>query len=136
MPVAMENDFGMVNTAQSQLRLANLSDIDHSPHMERCAVRGFIAKGSPTGLVVPTGLEPEDVRELACRAVQFVVDREYDGAMVGGRPDVICYLQDLLVAARLCCHATDSAVALHREGYFVPLPVGWIEIVSPAGLAK
>jgi len=76
MPVAMENDFGMVNTAQSQLRLANLSD------------------------------------------------------------DVICYLQDLLVAARLCCYATDRAVALHREGYFVPLPVGWIEIVSPAGLAK
>ncbi len=115
------------------LRLANLSVQDHAPHLERYAAQGYVVDGTPGGLVVPPGMNPEDVRELARNAVRSISDNGYPGALIGGRADVVCYLRDALSAAGLRCFAADTARILDREGYFVLMPVGLIEIVPVEG---
>jgi hypothetical protein len=111
------------------LRLANLSVQDHAPHLERYAAQGYMVDGTPGGIVVPPGLRPEDVRELARQAVRSVSEGGYSGALIGGRADVVCYLRDALGAVGLRCFAADTARILDREGYFVLMPLGLIEIV-------
>jgi len=118
------------------IRLANLSVQDHSPHVDRYAAQGFEVDGPPNGLVVPTGLRPEEVRELAHHAVRGAAEAGCDGALIGGRADVVCYLRDTLAAAGLGCYVADTARMLDREGYFVLMPVGLIEVLPPSGYAK
>jgi len=122
--------------APSLIRLANLSVLDHSPHLDRYAAQGFEVQGPPGGLVVPTGLLPNQVRELAEEKVRGVAEAGYDGAMVGGRADIVCYLRDALATAGLLCFVADTGRVLDREGYFVLLPVGLIEVLQPSGFNK
>src|SRR5579859_940200 len=122
----LDAEQGVTADTQATLRLANLSVADHSPHLERYAAQGYAVDGPPAGLVVSAGLEPNEVRELAKHAIQAIAMGGYDGALIGGRADVACYLRDALVAANMRCFAADTARTLDREGYFVLLPIGLI----------
>lgn len=125
----------MNDDSTEPIRLANLTVIDHSPHLERYAAQGYRVDGAPGGLVVPTGLDWRAVRAMARDTVERVARAGYHGALIGGRADVVCYLRDALVDAGLRCFAADTALSLDREGYFIPLPIGLVEIVAASGHA-
>ena len=117
------------------LRLANLSLTDHRPYLEHYQAQGYEVEPDPGGIVLSVGLDPEEIRRQAEDAVRRVVAEGYDGAIVGGRPDAVCYMRDALVASGLRCYAADTARMLDREGYFVAMPVGLVEILPAAGAA-
>jgi hypothetical protein len=117
------------------LRLANLTLTDHRPYLEQYQAQGYDVEPDPGGVILPVGLAPEGIRQMAVDAVRRVVAEGYSGAIVGGRPDTVCYMRDALVASGLRCYAADTARVLDREGYFVAMPVGLVEILPAAGAA-
>lgn len=114
------------------LRLANLTLTDQRPHLERYQAQGYIVDPEPGGIILPVGLAPEEIRRLAEDAVARVLAEGYSGAIVGGRPDAVCYMRDSLARSGLRCYAADTARVLDREGYFVAMPVGLVELLAPA----
>jgi hypothetical protein len=117
------------------LRLANLSLTDHRPYLEQYQAQGYDVEPDPGGIILSVGLGPEEICRQAVDAVRRVVAEGYDGAIVGGRPDAVCYMRDALVAFGLRCYAADTARMLDREGYFVAMPVGLVEILPAVGAA-
>ena len=114
------------------LRLANLTLIDHRPYLDHYQAQGYEVEPEPGGVLLPVGLAPEEICRQAVEAVRRVVAEGYAGAIVGGRPDAVCYMRDALAAAGLRCYAADTARVLDREGYFVAMPVGLVEILPTA----
>lgn len=116
------------------LRLANLTLIDHRPYLEHYQAQGYAVDPDPGGVILPVGLAPEEICRLAVDAVRRVVAEGYAGALVSGRSDAVCYMRDALAAAGLRCYAADTARVLDREGYFVAMPVGLVEILPATAL--
>lgn len=112
------------------LRLANLTLTDHRPYLEHYQAQGFDVEPDPGGITLPVGLAPEEIRRMAEDTASRVLVEGFAGAVLGGRPDAVCYMRDALVGAGLRCFAADTARVLDREGYFVPMPVGLVEILA------
>ena len=119
-----------MQSADQPIRLANLTLSDQSPHLEHYRAQGFDVDPVPAGITVPVGLPPRDVWQFAHDLVTQVAEHGYAGAIIGGRPDAVCYLRDCLAAAGLRCFVADTARVLDREGYFVAMPVGLVEVLT------
>lgn len=113
------------------LRLANLTRHDQSPYRARYAAQKYDVDADPAGVVAPVLADPEEVREIAYRTVDALVARGYDGAVIGGRADVVCYLREALYAAGLRCFSVDTRRSLTRDRVVESAPLGLIEILPP-----
>lgn len=120
-----------MDAAYGRPRLANLTVTDQRPYVEQYRAQGFDVEPDPAGLTVPVGLAAAEIRRLAEETAQRVVAEGFHGAIIGGRADAVCYLRDALAAVGLGCYAADTARVLDREGYFVAMPVGLIEVLPP-----
>jgi len=112
-------------------RLANLTVTDQRPYLEHYRAQGFDVEPDPAGLTLPVGLAAAEIRRMAEDVVRRVLAEGYAGAIIGGRPDAVCYLRDALAATGLGCYVADTARVLDREGYFVAMPVGLVEVLPP-----
>lgn len=116
--------------ANQSVRLANLTVSDQTPYVEQYRAQGYNVDAAPRGILVPVGLAPAEVRRLAEEAVAPLGEAGYAGAIIGGRQDAACYLRDALAAAGLRAFVPDTARILDREGYFVAMPVGLVEVLG------
>ena len=66
---------------------------------------------------------------MAEEAVGRIAAEGFAGAIIGGRHDAACYMRDALHAAGLGCYVADTARVLDREGYFLAMPVGLVEVL-------
>ena len=105
-----------MEAAYGTLRLANLTLTDQRPYLEHYHAQGYDVAPDPAGITLPVGLAAAEIRRLAEEAVSRVVAEGYAGAIVGGRPDTVCYMRDALAAANLGCYVADTARVLDREG--------------------
>lgn len=125
-----------MDASSGALRLANLTLTDHRPYLEQYQAQGYEVDPEPGGVILPVGLAPEEICRLAVDAVRRVVAEGYAGALVSGRSDAVCYMRDALAAGGLRCYAADTARVLDREGYFVAMPVGLVEILPSTAAAR